>query len=166
MQFSRIDFTALGEKGAGAAFGPPVSDDLVQDDTGEWIRTVEREGVALVYVLDRDRENSRLQMLSFTKTGLSGPRGIQIGQVLEEVAALFRSDGAAIAMEVDAETEDVVPLYGDGRLQPYGALEDQGWRRTLRYVTAYTGADGASREATLHLTFEDNLLTEIMIYAW
>ena len=164
LQFSRIDFGTLGEKGANAAFGPPVKEDLIQDDTGEWMRTVEREGVTLVFGLDRDQENSRLQMLSFTKAGLAGPRGVQIGQTLKEVTALFRSDARAVGVE--AQTEGRTLLYGDGQTPPYGVLEEQGRDIILRYAAAYKGADGESREATLHLAFEDNLLTEIMVYAW
>jgi len=166
LQFSRIDFSTLGEKGASAAFGPPVKDELVQDDTGEWMHTVEREGVTLVYGLDKNQKNSRLQMLNITKVGLDGPRGVKIGQILEEVAAQFRNDGIDKAMGVETQTKESVLLYGDGRTPPYGALEEQGRSITLRYVAVYKGVDGISREVTLRLAFEDNLLTEIIIYAW
>ncbi|MCL1855143.1 MAG: hypothetical protein FWF86_05365 [Clostridia bacterium] len=166
LQFSSVDFCTLGEKGADAAFGPSVKENLVRDDTGEWLRTVEREGITLVYGLDRDQKNSRLQMFSFTKAGLEGPRGVHIGQTLEEAAALFHIDGATGAMAAETGADGIVLLYGDGQTPPYGALEEQGGDLTLRYAAHCKGADGEYREATLRLAFEGNLLTEIMLYAW
>lgn len=160
LQFARIDFLTLTEAGAEAAFGKQLSEEWVQDDTGEWLHTTHRDGIALTHMLDKDKQNSRLETLSITKAGMEGPREITIGESLQSVLGRFRCEGTGTVFG------DQALLYGDGVTPPYGTLSDGGDSITLRYVTMVNRPDGAQCEATLHLTFTNNQLAEIMVYSW
>ena len=158
LQFSRMDFLTLTEKGAGVLFGQASEDRWVQDDQGRWLHTLSYPGASLVFASDADRNNARLDSLTLSGDGLSGPRGLRAGMSPEEALALFRCDGNG------ATAGDTALLYGDGRTPPFGTLERNGEDSTLRYAAAVTGADGASRNIALHLTFTQGRLAELMLY--
>ncbi len=158
LRFSKIDFLTLTEEGAKAAFGEPLSENWVEDGA-EWMRVVQREGVSLTYAADANRQNSRLEILSFTGQR-EGPRGVKVGDPLDGVMARFRCDGTGETKGSEAL------LYGDGTTAPYGALTVTGDTATLRYGAQVAGADGQPREIGLYLTFQGQTLTEIMLYSW
>lgn len=161
LHFAGLAFEGLTQEAAQQALGAPLQEDWAQDDTGDWLYTAQWEGITLSYALDASRQNSRLETLSVIKPGLAGPRGIQVGDSLAAVQALFRSDGTGLVKDRQAL------LYGDGLLPPYGALEKRGESATLRYVAALTPTqEGSSSPVTLHLTFEKGILTEMMAYTW
>lgn len=160
LRFSKIDFLSLKEAGAALIFGQPQSEEWVQDDTGEWLYTTRRDGITLMHVLDVNRGNSRLATLSITKAGLLGPREVKLGDTLESVLLRFRSDGTGAVSEYEAL------LYGDGVKAPYATLSTEGHVSTLRYVLETQGADGMEREISLHMLFEGEKLTEIMLFTW
>ncbi len=160
LKIAKADFLTLTEAGAETLFGQAQSEDWVQDDTGEWLHTTYREGLTLTYKLDAAKQAGQLETLSITGEGLEGPRGLRIGQTLESVLALFRSDGTGQVLDREAL------LYGDGLNPPYGALAQMGTDATLRYVAQVNGPDGSARPVTLHMTFAAGKLTEIMVYSW
>ena len=160
LRFGQVDMIAITEAGAALAFGAPQGEDWVQDDTGEWLRTVHHEGATLTYILDGNRQNSRLESLSLTGSGLGGPRGIAVGDSLEKALGQMRSDGTGQVLAQEAV------LYGDGETAPYGTMATMGATATLRYVASAQGADGVVYEFTLRMAFENDQLTEILIYSW
>lgn len=158
LQFNRMDFLTLTEKGAGVLFGEPTGETWVQDDQGAWLHTLGYANTSLVFALDQNRENARLESVSFTGEGWIGPRGVVAGSPLESVLALFRCDGTG------AVNGGAALLYGDGQAPPYGTLERTGNDSTLRYATTVNVAGGAPLTVALHLTFADAKLAELMLY--
>lgn len=160
LRFGGIDYLALTEEGAAAVFSGALSEQRVQDDTGAWLLTTNREGLTLSYTVSADGAQSRLESMSATRESFEGPRGVRIGAALEDVLAAFQSDGEGRVLGGAAI------LYGDGVNAPTGVLERlDGGVKELRYMTR---ADqyGVERDVTLNMTFLDDKLTELMIYSW
>ena len=160
LQFARMDFLTLTEKGASVLFGQPVDETWAQEDTGGWLHTLQYDGAALVFGLDANRQAGRLESLTFTDPAFEGPRGLCVGATLSQAMALFRSEGSGTTDGVAAL------LYGDGQTPPFGTLERTGGDATLRYAATLTGADGAPLRVALHLTFSGEQLAEIMLYTF
>ena len=158
LQFSRMDFLTLTEKGAGVLFGTATGDAWAQEESGGWLHTVSYPEATLVFALDQSRANARLDSLSITG-GFAGPRGLTVGMGLTDALALFASDGAGRVSDMAAI------LYGDGQTPPFGTLERAGGDATLRY-TATATAGGVSFSVALHLMFVNDRLTELMIYRY
>ncbi len=159
LQFSRMDFLTLTEKGAGVLFGTATGDAWAQEESGGWLHTVSYPAATLVFALDQSRANARLDSLSITGGGFAGPRGLVVGTALMDALALFASDGAGRVSDTAAI------LYGDGLTPPFGTLERAGGDATLRYATT-AAVGGASFAVALHLTFVNDRLTELMIYRY
>ena len=158
--FAGIDFFAMDQASAQAAFGAQQGESWVQDDTGEWLQVLEHPAATLTYVTDANKQNARLESISIMQAGLMGPRGIQIGDSLDAVAMKFQSDGTGETRDGEAL------LYGDGRAAPYGALMTSGYAATLRYAAIVQDTAGFEREIIFHLAFSDGRLTEILLYSW
>lgn len=158
LQFSRMDFLTLTEKGAGVLFGTATGDAWAQEESGGWLHTLSYPNATLVFALDQSRANARLDSLSITG-GFAGPRGLAVGMALADALALFASDGAGRVSDTAAI------LYGDGQTPPFGTLERAGGDATLRYATTAT-AGGASFAVALHMTFVNDRLAELMIYRY
>ncbi|MDD3213090.1 MAG: hypothetical protein PHY64_05425 [Eubacteriales bacterium] len=158
LQFGKVDFLTLTASAAQTLFGAATDENWAQDDTGEWLHSLTTANAALVFVTDANRQNERLESITLTG-GESGPRGLAAGMTLNDAMALFRSDG-------DNRTADgAALLYGDGQNLPYGTLERGGGYATLHYTASVPGADGAPLTVALHLTFINDLLTEMMLYS-
>jgi len=160
LQFGRMDFLTLTETGAGVLFSEPANEDWAQDDSGQWLHSLEYEGASLVFSMDANKENPRLESLILNGQGDIGPRGLTIGMSLNDALVLFRSDGTG------AVSGSAALLYGDGQTAPFGTLERTGSDATLRYAAAIVSADGVTRQAALHLTFAGGQLAEIMLYTF
>lgn len=154
LQFDRMDFLTLNEKGAAALLGTPTADTWAQEESGGWMHTLTYPAATLMFVLDANRQNPVLDTLTITQNGLAGPRGLTVGMALGDALVLFAADGQGRVSGTQAL------LYGDGQTPPYGTLERAGQAATLRY--AATVAGGAT--VALHLTFANDLLAELMIY--
>ncbi|NLI23029.1 MAG: hypothetical protein GX418_15950 [Clostridiales bacterium] len=160
LQFARMDFLTLTEKGAAVLFGEATGEAWAQDEGGRWLHTLQFSGAALVFSLDAQKQNPRLESLTLTGEGRQGPRGLTVGVALDDVIKLFQSDGKA------ATSGSAALLYGDGQTPPFGTLERTGKDATLRYAALAAGADGVSFQIALHLTFADNRLAELMLYRY
>jgi len=160
LTFAGIHFLELDETNAILSLGSPDWDEWLLDDTGEWLHTTYRDGMILTYLLDRDRENGRLETLCITGTEWEGPRGIRIRDAADGVLSrFFANDATAVFGE---ET----PLYGNGLSPPYGVVFVSSEWITARYAAIIQGTDGVEREATLCLSFADDQLVEILLYSW
>jgi len=160
LNFAGIHFLELNETNAALSLGPPDWDEWVPDDTGEWLYTTYREGLVLTYLLDRERENSRLETLCITNPEWEGPRGMLILDAADSVISRFFSNGAS------AVFYEETLLYGNGLTPPYGAVFVSSEWIIARYVAIIRGMDGVEREATLCLSFADDQLVEILLYSW
>lgn len=157
LEFMGINYLTLDEAAAEKVFGPIESEDWVQDDTGEWLHTTHRGGLTLTHVLNAEKTQSHLEMLSASFYEIDGPRGIRLGSDIEEVIGLFRCDG-------QGRTQGAMTLlYGDGINPPYGALEQGGGSMILRYATL---PEGSEKPVTLYLSFIGSFLSEMMLYSW
>jgi hypothetical protein len=158
LQFARLDFLTLNEKGALALLGAPAAEDWAQEADGDWLHTLAYPAATLVFTLDANRENARLDSLSIMGGGLAGPRGLAAGMGLTEAMALFAADGAGRV------AGQAALLYGDGQTPPFGTLERDGatGAAKLRYATVLAGGGVVA----LHLTFVNDTLIELMIYRY
>jgi len=160
LSFAGIHFLELAEADASLSLGPPDRDEWLPDDTGEWLHIAHRDGLVLTYLLDKNRENSRLETLCITSSRWEGPRGVHIQDSTDSVLSRFLADGAGSVLG-----EETL-LYGNGTSPPYGAIFiSDGWM-TARYVALIQGADGIERETALCLSFADDQLVEILLYSW
>ena len=158
LQFSRMDFLTLTEKGAAKLFGEPTADSYAQEESGGWLHTLTFADTSLVFELDAQKQNAQLESLTVTGTGFAGPRGLTVGNDLTAALSLFRSDGTG------ATYDAVALLYGDGKTAPFGTLERTQDGATARYEAAVTGRGGAALTVALHLSFVNDRLTELMLY--
>lgn len=158
LQFSRMDFLTLTEKGATVLFGEPTGETWAQDDQGEWLHTLSYSSASLMFAMDANRQNPHLESLTLNTGDWIGPRGVSAGSGLDAVMALFRSDGTGAVHGGEAL------LYGDGQNPPFGALELTNSDAKLRYATTVTGADSATLRVAMHMTFVNAKLAELMIY--
>ncbi|MEG0268870.1 MAG: hypothetical protein RR821_01340 [Clostridia bacterium] len=157
LKLNPLDYTTLTEKEAQAVLGDALQQDSVKDDTGATLLTVKRKGVTLSYTLSADGTDTSVEAMVIDQNVLAGPRGIRIGDSLEKVLALFASDGEGRVQGTSAV------LYGDGVNAPTGLYETvDAHTATLRYTTL----TAQETTVTLHMTFADTKLTEMMIYSW
>ncbi len=159
LRFAGMDFLQLNEEGATQLFGSPQSEEWVQDETGAWYHTTQREGIQCTHVLDSNKQNSRLGSILLTGEGAQGPRGVKIGDGLQSVLSRFRSDGSGAVMGNQAL------LYGDGVNPPSGVMEDSGDGVNLSYLAEVTATDGTVCRIALHMSFGEGLLREITLYS-
>ena len=158
--FAGIDFLALTPAQAPGIFGTPQQEEWAQDDTGEWLLTLRHEKAVLTFAANRNKENPRLESISFLGTEMQGPRSVRLGDTLEAVLVRFPSDGNG------AVNGNEALLYGDGKRAPYGAMSQMQDMVTLRYVTQVQNSSGITRDVTLHLFFQQGGLAEISVYSW
>lgn len=160
LTFGDINYLTFAEENAEKLFSGILSQQSVQDDTGETILITERDGLMLSYSVSSDGASSRLESLSITKDLFAGPRGIRIGQSIDSVLAAFHSDGQGRVLGSAAI------LYGDGIHSPMGVYEKFDARtKSVSYVTTVE-QNGKTVTVTLNMTFIDEKLSELMIYSW
>lgn len=157
LQFGRMDFLTLNEKGAATLLGTPTGEEWAQEDGGRWLHTLTYTHATLVFSLDANRENGQLNTLVLSGGGFTGPRGLMAGMAADAVMALFQADGAGRVSGGEAL------LYGDGQTPPFGTMErDAEASVILRYAAALP--DGGT--VALHLAFESDALAELTIYRY
>ena len=119
----------LGESAADfvAVIGEPIEVQVLLSGSG---RLLLYEGAVLTVVDDKETSEVLVTGVSVSGTGVSGPRGLSVGDSVQETAALFRCDadvsgiGGTLYLEGEAE--------GDA---PYGVLIAQpGGGQLLRYA--------------------------------
>ncbi len=120
----RVLGAALGDPVAGfvAALGEPVEVQVLPGAAG---RILLYEGAALTLRFDEQTGEERVMSVSVSGTGLSGPRGVTVGEGVREAAARFRCDadvgalGGALYLLGEAGDE---PPYGEAVAQGDGTL--------------------------------------------
>ena len=154
LTFSGIDFLTLTPEAAQAALGDCLEDMWMEDDTGEFIRTMEFAGCEMTFIYDSKKENPRAEMLSMVSDGMEGPRCVRVGDTFSSVLIRFRYN------EGEYENNSEV-LYGDPTGDMYGMAEyGDDASATLRY--AFRTQEG--RQAVLYMTFEAMSLREALLY--
>ena len=118
-----------------AVIGEPVEIQVLPGGNG---RLLLYEGAVLTLTFDEHTGEELVTSVSVSGTGVNGPRGLSVGDSVQEAAALFRCDadvtglGGTRYLEGEAE--------GDA---PYGVLQVQpGWQ-LLRYGCLTSGGETA-----------------------
>lgn len=94
-------------------------------------------------------------VLGVSTDALAGPRGIRVGDELENVLALFYSDG-------EGRTEgSFALLYGQGDTLPNATMEQDEGMTMLNYSAALD-----TQSVTLSLSFAAGKLQEWVLYSW
>lgn len=162
LKFSGMDYRTLNETVATQVFGEMGYESWKQDDTSEWMHTTERTDVMITYIADADKQNERADALLIVRPGFDGPRGIRIGDSIDNVTSLFK-----ISSEVGIMPSGATTLYGDGVNPPYAIMENNGEATvTVNYCAIMDDAAGEKKPVNLYLTFFDGFLSEMMIYSW
>lgn len=155
LTFSGVNFATLTPESAAAALGECLEDQWMEDDTGEYIRTMEFAGCDLTFMYDANKQNPRLDMLAISTPDMEGPRCVRIGDAFSSVLNRFRH-GEGEFDGVSAET-----LYGTEGAAPCGSAEyGADASATLRYLLRLS--DG--REIALYMGFQQMALNEILLY--
>lgn len=154
LTFSGVDFLTLTPETAQAALGECREDQWMEDDTGEFIRTMEFAGCEISFVYDQNKQNPVVDTLSIMQDGMEGPRSVRIGDIFSSVLNRFRyGEGEYIDLQ---ET-----LYGDPNTDTYGLAEyGADASATLRYAFQASGG----QKVVLHMNFVLMELNEILLY--
>lgn len=156
LAFAGIDFLTLTPEAAAAAFGAAREDQWMEDDTGEYIRSMEFAQCELTFIYDKNKENPALYSMSILADGIEGPRCVRIGDSFPSVLNRFRYNEGQYD---DATMTEV--LYGTVGTAPWGSAEySEDGSATLRY----TLRAASGQAVVLHLNFSYMSLNEIMLY--
>lgn len=157
--FSGLDFPGLTPEAATQSLGTFETESWLQDDNGEWLRTIQWPSAEITFVYSSDKIFKRVDTLAVNQRGFAGPRGVQVGDTLSSVMMRFKhSEG-----EYDGTAAEV--LYGDGQTPPYGLAEYDAANSTLHYACPIEGY-GEIKSVTLHMIFVDTILSELFLYSW
>jgi hypothetical protein len=123
-----LDFLDMKPEDAVQVFGEAVHEEKVEDSTGEQIRTLQWDGVEIVFIYDAAGAFLRTERITVTGTGIEGPRGFRVGTRLQ--------DAIARIAHKDAIPSASAALYGDAAQQqpPYGRLDREGQQAQLYYA--------------------------------
>lgn len=152
LRFSGLDFCTLSISALQQALGDEPHTETISDGDTQ-ISTALFENAYLSCTAQG------ADVLSVTGDTLSGPRGVRVGDDLPSVLALFASDGLSRTQGSQAL------LYGDGISTPFGALERSGSTAVLTYAAPMQRV-GEETNVSFRMQFEDDILTEWMIYTW
>lgn len=150
LTFSGITFPALDITALEKALGEQVNKTEKLTSGDEQIITAEWADAYLSGTAE-----DGMDVLSLFSSRLAGPRGVTVGQTLDEVIALFGADG-----EGRTEGQRAL-LYGDGVNAPFGTLETSGQDATLSYAL-----QNGEENITLMLQFMDGMLQEWTLFTW
>lgn len=152
--FAGLDFADLTPEMAQSALGACLEDQWMQDDTGEYIRSMDFGSCEITFIYDSKKQNPRIDLMAIDADGLEGPRCVRIGDTFSSVLIRFRYGEG----EFDGVSER---LYGQEGQGNWGTAEyGDDASATLRYATRTQ--DG--RNVLLYLFFEQMNLAEILLY--
>lgn len=152
LAFSGMDFRTMSINELQQALGENPQTETVSDGSEQMITAQ----FSNAYLSGTDHG---MDVLSVADDRLTGPRGLRVGDSMEAVLLLFESDGQSRTLEHQAL------LYGDGANVPFGVLERSGSIAAASYA-AQMQRDGEWIHVSLRLQFEEDRLTEWMIYTW
>lgn len=152
--FEGLDYLTLTPESAVETLGECLQDSWMEDDTGEFVRTMEFDGCEISFIYDANKQNPVPDMLSINQDGMEGPRFVRIGDSFSSVLTRFRhSEGA-----YDGVSTEI--LYGAEGTGSWGtATYGADGTYTLRY--GFPTEDG---QVVLHLYFVSLELSEILLY--
>lgn len=153
--FSGVDFLSMTPQDAEAALGEAREDSWMQDDTGEYLRTMEFAACSMTFVYDAQKSNPRLDVMTIDMDGMEGPRCVRVGDTLSSVLCRFRYGEG----EFDGVSSEA--LYGTAGTAPYGLAE---YGDDASATLIYAMADEDGRTILLHMGFEQMYLAEITLY--
>ncbi len=154
MSFGGINFLTVTPEEAIAALGECREDQWMEDDTGEYIRTMEFPGCEITFIYDANKANPRVDTLTILSDDMEGPRYVRLGDIFSSVLTRFRYG--------EGQYEDLEEvLYGAPDAAAYGHAE-YGADASAVLHYAFTAQDG--RRVVLYLHFEYMALTEILMY--
>ena len=153
--FSGVDFLSMTPQDAESALGEAREDSWMQDDTGEYLRTMEFAACSMTFVYDAQKSNPRLDVMTIDMDGMEGPRCVRVGDTLSSVLCRFRYGEGAF----DGVSSEV--LYGTAGTAPYGLAE---YGDDASATLIYAMADEDGRTILLHMGFEQMYLAEITLY--
>lgn len=154
MMFGSVDFIGLSPETAIELFGQPTFDEYVEDGQ-EWMRTLQWEGMELVFSYDKDKKLTGVDTINIDGQQ-EGPRGVKIGDSLSSVIKRFKFGEGEYDGQVDH-------LYGTEESNEYGMAEyGMDGDAVVRYVTTITEGENQG-QMMLYLIFAQGLLTEILI---
>ena len=155
LHFEGLDFLTLTPEQAEAALGACQEDSWMEDDTGEYIRTMEFAACELTFIYDAQKQNPRADMLVIDMDAMEGPRSVRLGDTVASVLNRFRHGEG----EFDGVSREV--LYGTEGVGSWGMAEyGTDASCTLRYGFPTEG----DRQVVLHLYFRQMYLSEVMLY--
>ena len=154
LSFAGVSFLTVTPEEAEAVLGTCREDNWMEDDTGEYLRTMEFADCEITFVYDSNKANPRADMITIDMNGMEGPRYVRVGDTFSSVLTRFRYGEGTY----EGLTEI---LYGQENQAPYGVAEyGEDASATLRYATRVS--DG--REVMMYMGFEMMSLKEILIY--
>lgn len=154
LTFAGINFLTVTPEEAVAVLGECREDSWMEDDTGEFLRTMEFADCEITFVYDSSKANPRADMITIDMAGMEGPRYVRVGDTFSSVLTRFRYGEGTY----EGLTE---VLYGQENQAPCGVAEyGEDASATLRYLTRVS--DG--REVMMYMGFEMMSLKEILIY--
>lgn len=154
LTFAGVSFLTVTPEEAEAVLGACREDNWMEDDTGEYLRTMEFADCEITFVYDSNKANPRADMITIDMNGMEGPRYVRVGDTFSSVLTRFRYGEGTY----EGLTEI---LYGQENQAPYGVAEyGEDASATLRYATRVS--DG--REVMMYMGFEMMSLKEILIY--
>lgn len=154
LTFAGINFLTVTPEEAVAVLGECREDSWMEDDTGEFLRTMEFADCEITFVYDSSKANPRADMITIDMNGMEGPRYVRVGDTFSSVLTRFRYGEGTY----EGLTE---VLYGQENQAPCGVAEyGEDASATLRYLTRVS--DG--REVMMYMGFEMMSLKEILIY--
>ena len=125
---------------------------MIDNGDGSWLMIVNEEGYNAVFYTDSEGNSPLIASLEITDDRIEGPRGVRLGDMLNEVYQRFCFE--KVGMDAPKSM-----LYGNEEELPRGSIENEAEGVTLRYLTEVTGG----RVAELILRFHLNELSEIII---
>ena len=125
---------------------------MIDNGDGSWLMIVNEEGYNAVFYTDSEGNSPLIASLEITDDRIEGPRGVRLGDMLNEVYQRFCFE--KVGMDAPKSM-----LYGNEEGLPRGSIENEAEGVTLRYLTEVTGG----RVAELILRFRLNELSEIII---
>lgn len=155
LHFEGVDFLTLTPEEAEAALGACQQDTWMEDDTGEFIRSMEFPACEITFIYDAQKQNPRADMIIFNMESMEGPRCVRLGDTIASVLNRFRHGEG----EFDGVSREV--LYGTEGTGSWGTAEyGTDASCTIRY--GYPAGD--DQQVVLHLYFQQMYLSEILLY--
>ena len=142
-----LSLTGLTADAAQQSLGQAPVDEWMQDSSGEYLRTLQWEGVSLVFVYDAQKNFLRLDSLLVNDDVIEGPRGVRIDDTMDSVMNRFLHGE-------NTQLDNAIALYGDGAEAPYGVLA---YGETTATITYSMNTDGG-QNVIWQLTFQDGVL--------